>query len=122
MPRRKTVKRRPLPPLAPEESRLAEALTVGWVVAALSTLVCELATVAARLYLRQAPYNAPIAALADLTLFAALAIGIFTLLLTPMVLKLRRLPPPRGVTTLAVAIGLAPLATIAWQVLWQSTR
>jgi hypothetical protein len=122
MPRRKTAKRRPLPPLAPEESRLAETLTVGWVVAALSTLVCELATVAARLYLRQAPGNASIGALAVLTQFAAFSIGIVTLLLTPMVLKLRRQTPPRGVTALAVAIGLAPLAAIAWQVLWRLTR
>jgi hypothetical protein len=47
------------------------------------------------------------------TLVIGLVSGVLCLLLTPLVYRLRKTPPPQLITLGAVLIGLAPLATLA---------
>lgn len=94
------------------ESPAADFLTVGWLVAVLTTLMCEVLSIAARWFARSAPDNATIAAFAGFVLFAAVTTGLVTLLLTPVVVWSRRVRPPIGITVFAVVVGAAPLAIL----------
>jgi hypothetical protein len=53
--------------------------------------------------------------LADVMLFVALIAGMMTLTLTPVVLRLRRVAPPRVIVAIAVVTGLVPLAVVVAQ-------
>jgi hypothetical protein len=53
--------------------------------------------------------------LADVMLFVALVAGMMTLALTPVVLRLRRVAPPRVIVVIAVVAGLVPLAVVVAQ-------
>lgn len=99
------------------ESRSVEVLTIFWLLAVMTTLVCELGFVGARVYVAWYRPLAPIELLGSLLLFAAAVIGFVTLVLTPAVIKSRRLPPPRGVTVLALVVGGAPWVTMLVQLL-----
>ena len=48
--------------------------------------------------------------LPQVMLFAATATGLVCLVLTPIVYRLRRVPPPSNVTALAVTIAVIPFA------------
>ena len=106
------MQKRPKPrraPQPPAESRAAEVITIGWMIAVLSTLACELIGVAARLYARVAADARAAELLAGLMLLAALVFGLVSLALIPLVYRARRVPPPRGVTLMALVIGAIPL-------------
>src|SRR4051812_43696413 len=93
-------------PAAPAESRAAEALTVGWLLAVMMTFLCELGSAGA---LALGRFGADMSAAAAYLLFAALVMGIASLALTLGVLQVRRVSPPRGVTVVSLVIGAAPL-------------
>jgi hypothetical protein len=46
----------------------------------------------------------------NLMLFTAAVTGIICLMLTPLVYRLRRVPPPTAVTVLVVTVAMLPLA------------
>lgn len=96
------------PPRHPAESRAADAVTVLWMLAVMTTLLCELGAAAANWYAATNPDAAKIEALLVVLLFGAVVNGSLTLVLTPVVLKVRRVPPPRGITVFAVVVGAAP--------------
>ncbi len=98
----------------PTESRAAETLTVGWMLSVVTALVCEVASAAANLL---APPKSLMALLAEYLLFAALVIGGVALLLTPLVFKLRRQPPPRGVTVFSLVVGATPFVVVMLRLL-----
>lgn len=98
------------------ESKRADLLTSGWMLTVVTALACELGFAAAQWY-STVQRGTAVEPLGRLLLFAALLIGLAALLLTPVVLKSRRVPPPRGITLAAVAVGLAPLGIILWKVL-----
>jgi hypothetical protein len=108
-------KSKALVPELPAETRAAEAATVGWMLSAMVALVCELGWVALRWWLTAHPGGQVLPALADLLFFSALVVGTVTLLLTPVVLRSRRVLPPRGITVFAVVVGAAPLLTLLWR-------
>lgn len=80
--------------------------------ALVTALVCELATVAVRAFQRRDDPLPKLAALAGLLLFGSLVAGTLTLLLTPMVWRLRRVPPPVGITVFAVIVAVTPLVAL----------
>lgn len=94
------------------ESRAAETVTICWMLAVLLTLGCEVAGVAANLYVWQYPDAQRIQLLAGILLFAAVVLGVMSLMMMPVVWKSRRLPPPRALGIAAVLICAAPPLTL----------
>jgi hypothetical protein len=78
-------------------------------------LICELCWAATRWWTSAQPGGQVANALAALTFFSALVIGGVALALTPVVLRSRRVLPPRGITFFAVVVGAAPLLTLCWR-------
>jgi len=96
------------------ESSPAEAATVAWTVSVTMVVACDVAAIAAHLYLLRHPGERPVAVLAQLMLFGGAVIGVASLALLPVVRKLRRVPPPTGFTVFAACAAAAPvLALIA---------
>lgn len=93
----------------PAETKAADFMTVGWLVAVMTTLSCELLSVVATWYFRFHPEAKQMSMLAGFLLFASLITGTTALILAAIVWKARRVPPPLGVTAFAVAVSLGPL-------------
>lgn len=99
-------KPRPAPatPQPPAEDLTAEALTIGWLLAVLTTLLCEIgAVIAFWLGAQRVPV------MGGLLLFSALVIGLCSIGLGELVRRYRRVPAPRGVTVFALMVGLLPI-------------
>jgi hypothetical protein len=120
--KQKQKKKRIPPPAAdlpPEDSR-AEAVTIAWMLCALFTFCSEVVGLIAKIVLsyqgkldeRQAAWRL----LPDITLVMGLATGMICLLLTPLVYRFRKTPPPDSITIVAVLVALAPLGT--WLLQW----
>jgi hypothetical protein len=99
-----------------EESRGAEALTVLWMLATVATLAAEFVAGAGLLFF---PANSsadeapsPLSALPGVMLFTALTTGTLCLVLTPLVRRLRRTPPPPAVVWMAAVVGVSPWAIL----------
>jgi hypothetical protein len=90
-----------------------EFLTVAWMLSVMTALVCELGFVGARAYLLLVdPKTATIQALAAMLLFAALVIGLVSLGLMVLVVRMRRVTPPRGILVFAAVVSLVPIAAM----------
>ncbi|HEY4310083.1 MAG TPA: hypothetical protein VGN12_11580 [Pirellulales bacterium] len=90
-----------------------EFLTVAWMLSVMTALVCELGFVAARGYLLLVDSKtATIQALAAMLLFAALVIGLVSLGLMVLVVRMRRVTPPRGILVFAAVVSLVPVAAM----------
>jgi hypothetical protein len=109
---RKIKKLEPLRPLEPApEIEATDALTVGWMLSVFTTLVCELGTLASYWYAAAHPEAARVNVLCGLLLFTAVVVGLFSLCLLPVVVKMRREAPPLPIMIFAVLVDLSPLAT-----------
>lgn len=97
------------------DPRGVEALTIGWMLMVVTTFICEMSFAGIRM--SGPPPDGPLMILSNLFLFAAMVIGVLALLVTPVVLRSRRVPPPQGITVLAVVVGLAPVAMVAFEML-----
>jgi hypothetical protein len=106
---RKIKKLKPLQPSA--EIGPADAVTVGWMLAVMTTLVCELGVLAAYWYAAAHPEAAKADVLCGLLLVAAIVVGLVSLCLLPLVVKLRRQMPPLPVVIFAIVVSLSPLVT-----------
>ncbi|MEE3373393.1 MAG: hypothetical protein VX346_28915 [Planctomycetota bacterium] len=96
----------------PLESRMAEAVTVGWMLTTAMTLLADLGMVAAWFIVSRGDEQAlpeAVTVLPSLLLFTATITGILVLLLVPAVYFLRRQRPPWQITATAIGIGLFPL-------------
>ncbi|HEY2838523.1 MAG TPA: hypothetical protein VGJ26_05215 [Pirellulales bacterium] len=95
------------------ESQSVEMLTVGWMLSLITGLLCEIGFVLARAYvLFVDPTAGRMEVLASMLLFAAAVLGLFSLALCAVVVKLRKAPPPRGIVVFGIVIGAAPLAAL----------
>lgn len=106
---------------APQESRAADAVTVAWMLTMLATFVADvLALILWAVVWLSNRGHVPVEAraLPALMLFIAAVTGTLCLLLAPLIYKVRIVPPPRGVTMIAVTVGAAPLVTIL--LLWMN--
>src|SRR4051812_23190687 len=100
-------KRKRTAPPASRETPAVEALTVGWVLTILLTLLFDIGALATRWYLAQMDAkNQAVGALYMLTVNGAIVTGLICLALTPLVRKMRRELPPRNVTRFAVGVSL----------------
>jgi hypothetical protein len=96
------------------ETRSTDALTIGWMLMVMTTLACEVGFLATR-GIAGPESEGSWAVLMAMLLFASTVIGLGALVLTPVVVKVRRDPPPRGVIIFSVVVGIAPWALIMFQ-------
>lgn len=91
------------------ESRSAETVTVAWMMSVMMTLFCGGA--AALVWLAvQDPESHPNAVLFGRLLhFSAIVTALTSLVLAGVALKIRRLPPPKSVTIVAVILAVLPI-------------
>ena len=111
--RRKVGRHRSGPP-AKADALVATALTVGWMLSTLVTLLAELgALVAWGIVVAGDPQSLPqsLTALPGFLLFAGMITGTLSLLLVPLVYAAGRQRPPWQITLAAVIISLLPAAT-----------
>ena len=92
----------------PAESRVAETITVAWMLSVMTALLCEIGALLAWIYSQGRP-GSMAAILAGLLFFGAMVIGGMALLMLPIVLKVRRSPPPLAITVAAILIAMAPV-------------
>jgi hypothetical protein len=104
------------PPRETGEERSADAATIAWMLSAIATLAAELVAGLAAVVNWLAGDSDKLPAVSRVLpswfLFCAVVTGLLCLVLTPLVHKIRRQPPPRSVTITAVVIGLVPLVTL----------
>ena len=97
------------------KNRATEFLTVAWMLCVSTTVVCELAAAGGMAYVRARPEALRIAALSSVLLFAALVVGMFSLVLMAMVWRLRSQKLPIGVSVFAFVVGVLPAAAMLLQ-------
>ena len=115
MTKRRKKKRQKKHPQRPTETKASETVTIAWTLTVMTSLLCDLGTAAARFYVWAQPDAVRIGMLSGVLFLAAVVVGIFSLMLLPVVLKVRREPPPRAFIVLAVIVAIAPLVAIVMQ-------
>ncbi len=98
-----------VPPL---ETRASEAITVAWTVTITMTLLCDLVIIAAHFYLTTYPEATQIELLRGLMLLGGSLVGIMSLIILPILYRVRKFPPPRGLVIFGICVAIAPLAAI----------
>lgn len=78
----------------------------------MTALVCELGSAVALWFGRE---SQGMALLGGYLLFAAVVVGTMSLVLAGVVLCVRRMRPPGGITAFAIVVGLAPLVALLLQ-------
>ena len=101
----------------PGEDRAAVAATVAWMLTALATGLAQITAVAIlglHRVLTDDPEKlaAPLKMLPRLLFFVALIAGLTSIILTPIVYRFRKTPPPRSITTFVVVIALIPFVVM----------
>ncbi|HVC98573.1 MAG TPA: hypothetical protein VND64_33210 [Pirellulales bacterium] len=101
---------------ATAESRPADVATIGWMLTVFTAMVCELGFAATHWFAAANP-DGPLEVLSRVLLFAAVVIGLISLLTASVAIKTRRQPPPRGITVFGLLVGAAPLAIVFAQMM-----
>lgn len=100
----------------PAEERRAEVATIAWMLCTLFTFCSEAVSLVAKVALSRMSEaeNGPTAwsLLPDVALLMGVVTGTLCLILTPVVYRLRRTPPPAAITAVAVLVGLTPWASL----------
>jgi hypothetical protein len=99
-------------PEASAESRTSDAATVCWTVSITTLVMCNIAAVAAQLYARGRPEARGALMLGEMLLISGAVIGVVSLVLLPVVYRVRRLPPPPGLVVFAVCAAVAPILAV----------
>jgi hypothetical protein len=94
------------------ETQAAEATTVAWTVSVTTVLLCDIAAALVHLYGRAFPEAHGANTFKGLLLISAAAIGGVSLAILPVVFRVRRTPPPSGVTVFAVCVAAAPILAL----------
>jgi len=104
-------------PQAPGESRSVEFLTVAWMLAVMTTLVCEVGGTLAKIF---GEGNLRLSLLAGYLLFAAAIIGAVSLVMLAAVYKLRKVKPPSGIIFFSAVVGGTPMIVLLFS--WLQER
>jgi hypothetical protein len=94
------------------ETRAGDATTVAWTVSVTMVLLCDIAAIAAYYYTQAEPMARNIKLLKELLLVGGAVIGFVSLAMLPIVLRVRRSPPPRGVIAFAICAAAAPILAL----------
>jgi hypothetical protein len=95
------------------ESQTGDAATVAWTVAVTTVLLCDGAAVFGYLLALAWPQERGLGVFRELMLFAATVAGAVSLLLLPMVFRVRRVPPPTGLVMFGICAAVAPMLALA---------
>jgi hypothetical protein len=96
----------------PAESDGAEALTVAWTVTITTLFFCDLAIVGAHFIALQYPQADGLQLMKEMLLIAGGALGVFSLVLLPIVYRVRVVVPPTGLAVFGACLALAPVLAI----------
>ncbi len=103
---KKAKKRRRKPAVPSKETKAVDSLTVAWMLAVMTALLCEVAGTVAKI---MGEDSANLQLAAGYLLFAAAVIGGISLIMLLFVLRLRTVRPPSGIIFFAVVVGAAPI-------------
>jgi hypothetical protein len=107
---KKRVKNRPAE--LPIESNSAEAITVAWMVTVTTLLFGNLAIVGAHFFSLQYPEAAGLRLMKEMLLIATSALGVISLVLLPIVYRVRVIAPPTGLAVFGACLAAAPVLAI----------
>ncbi|HEX3871688.1 MAG TPA: hypothetical protein VHV77_14695 [Pirellulales bacterium] len=100
--------KRPRPNTPGSQSRAAELITVGWMLSVLTAFTTEVVAVSARMASHWLGSQPLLAMLAGFMLLASLVAATTSLVLLPVVLKLRDVPPPMPVIVFSIFVAGIP--------------
>ena len=114
--RRERRRQKALAARAPDEQaarrRTVEATTVAWMLSVLATIVAELLAVGGVILVALVPRASESPGLLGMIPgslgFSALVTGALSLILTPVVRRMRDVPPPRPIVATALVVGGIP--------------
>ncbi len=93
----------------PEESRVSLVVTVAWTVSVMTTLLCGSVAVLTWMAVRNRPDGETGLAFVQLLHFCAIVTSGLSLLLLPVMLRVRPHPPPPGFLVFAIVVSALPL-------------
>ncbi|HTN76681.1 MAG TPA: hypothetical protein VL096_15590 [Pirellulaceae bacterium] len=100
------------------DDRRGEVATVGWMLAMLATTAADFFGVLAMLIVPAVTANATNPGLAPLLprllLFIAAITGTVCVLVTPVVYRFRRIPPPLPITVFGLVVSVLPVLVLFW--------
>jgi hypothetical protein len=99
------------------DGRTADATTVAWTVSVTTVFLCDLAAVAAHFYARANPQIENAYLLSQLLLVSAAIVGLLSLILMPVVLRMRRSHVPSGFLAFAFCSAVAPILALLVQLM-----
>ena len=94
------------------ETSVGDATTVAWTISVTMVLMCDVGAVAAHFYMEAYRESRGLVMLKELLLIAGALIGFLSLVLLPIMLRIRRVPPPTGVMVFAVCAAAAPILAL----------
>jgi hypothetical protein len=94
------------------ESQTGDAATVAWMIAVTTALLCDAAAVFGYLLALAWPNERGLSVFHELMLFAATVAGVVSLLMLPVVFRMRRVPPPIGLVIFGVFAAVAPMLAL----------
>ena len=96
----------------PAETKGSETLTVLWTITVLMVLMTNLMTVAAHYYLLTHPEAEKLALLKGLLLFTGSLVGGISLIVLPILYRVRKVPPPPGLAVFGASVAVAPILAV----------
>jgi len=100
---------------APVETRGSESLTVFWVVTVLTVMLTNVLAIAAHFYQLANPDAELIALLKGLMLFSGSLVGLVSLVVLPILYRVRQSRPPRGLAVFGACAAAAPILALLVQ-------
>ena len=97
------------------ESQAADLVTVVWMLHFVTAFACQVVGALSRLANQWLAGHPLLGVLSGIMLQASHVAGTITLLLIPVVLRMRRVRPPTGILIVAIAVGLLPWMTLLYQ-------
>ena len=99
-------------PSLPAETKGSETLTVFWTLTVLMVLMTNLATVAVHYYLLAHPEAEKLALLKGLLLFSGALVGGVSLIVLPILYRVRKQAPPPGLAVFGTCVAVAPILVV----------
>jgi len=94
------------------ETRASESITVFWAVTVLMVLMANLVTLFAHYYVAANPDAEKMALLKGLLLFTGSLVGGVSLILLPILYRVRKVPPPPGLSVFGACVAAAPILAV----------
>jgi len=87
-------------------------MTIAWTVTVTTLLFCNLTNVVVHFYVSGNPAAKRMMLLQEMLLAAGALIGILSLLMIPVVYRVRQVPPPKALVVFGVCCAIAPILAL----------